>query len=98
MQAPDVVAAGTRPQRGVLDQFTADALFVDTHRQDLVRRYPDQWIAVHQGEIVVAAGEIEELPGQIERAGLPAGHVYREFLSSEDEVPILSSRARAVVP
>ena len=89
MHAPDLVAAGTEPQRGVLDQFTADALFVDSHRQDLLRRYPDQWIAVHQGEVVATAGEIEDLLGQVERAGLPAGHVYREFQSSDDELLIL---------
>jgi hypothetical protein len=73
-----------------LDRFTADMLYVEDNREDLLRRYPEQWIAVYGREVVAAADELDTLLGQLQQRGIAPGLAYREHLSARDEQLILS--------
>jgi hypothetical protein len=72
-----------------LDRFTQDALYLDRRRQELLERYPDQWVAIYQQTVVGAAKNPERLVRQLERKGIPSGQTYWEYLSTKDELLIV---------
>ena len=72
-----------------LARFTADAIWVDDHREELLKQYPDQWIAVYNQQVVGSAAEIEELVEQLERDGFPPNHIFTEYLTDEEDILIL---------
>jgi hypothetical protein len=72
-----------------LDRFRQDMLFLDGHRDELLRRYPERWVAVYNGEVVGAAKDPKRLIRQLERKGIPPGEVYREYLTDREELLIL---------
>jgi hypothetical protein len=74
-----------------LERYRVDADYFDAHRSELLLRYPEQWVAVYNQEVVGAAGDIEELVKQLERKGIRPGRTYREFLTEKDEFLILST-------
>jgi hypothetical protein len=43
-----------------LDRFRQDMLFLDGHRDELLRRYPERWVAVYNGEVVGAAKDLSD--------------------------------------
>jgi hypothetical protein len=64
-------------------------LFLDKHRDELLQRYPERWVAVYNGEVVGAAKDPKRLIRQLERKGIPPGEVYREYLTDREELLIL---------
>ena len=44
--------------------------FWHEHVQELLRRYPDQLVAVQNGEVVAASGDLLDLVSQLEAKGL----------------------------
>jgi hypothetical protein len=84
-------------QHGV-ERFTRDGLYLDQHRQELLERYPDQWVAVYNQEVVGAAKDPKQLVRQLKRRGIPPGETYWERLSTEEEVWILAVSVGARIP
>jgi hypothetical protein len=74
-----------------LERFEQDGEYVQEHRQDLLRQYPDMCVAVYNQQVVGAAKTIDELVTQLKEAGLVPGHVYHEYLSYEEDLLILAS-------
>jgi hypothetical protein len=60
-------------------QFQADHAWVDQHWEMLLARYPDQWIAVRNGQVIASDPELE---GLLTSMPDPA-HTCVEFISSE---------------
>ncbi len=54
-----------------LDRFTADALYVQEHRQELLQKYPERRIAVYNQEVIGAAKNLPGLLKQVKRRGIP---------------------------
>jgi hypothetical protein len=76
-----------------LDRFTADAEYFDAHRQALLARYPEQWVAVFGQEVVATAKDLKRLIAQLERKGIPPAQAYRAYLTDREEMLILASIA-----
>ncbi len=74
-----------------LARFTADMAYVDQHRQELLRQYPDRWVAVYNEHVVGAAKDLKKLIKHLERKGITPGHVYREYLTDKEDLLILPS-------
>ena len=79
----------TREIRKELDCFRNDALYFNTHRDEFLARYPEQWVAVYREQVVAVAGELSELFHQIDANGAPRGRVYIEYACDDDEDRVL---------
>lgn len=77
--------------RQELERFHADADYFDRHRQELLQRYPERWVAVYNQEVVASAKDIKRLVRQLERKGIQPGRTYREYLTAKEELLILLS-------
>ena len=58
------------------EQFREDALYLDEHREELLGRYPEKWVAVYNRQVVAAAKDLYLIPKK-------AGH-YRLFCPDHD--------------
>jgi len=69
----------------ILAKFRAyerDSRCLYSRREELRDRYPDQWVAVHDGH-VYHASSVDDLIQVLRRAGLESGTIPREFLPRE---------------
>lgn len=76
-----------------LERFGQDAQYFQEHREELLARYPDRWVAVYHQQVVGAAKRQPRLIAQLERKSIPPGRVYREYLSTKEELWILPADA-----
>jgi len=72
-----------------LERYRRDALYFDRHRADLLKRYPERWVAIYNEQIVGAAKDLKRLILLLEKKGLSPGQVYRGHLSAKEELLIL---------
>lgn len=77
-----------------LEQHRQDAEYFQQHRQELLDRYPERWVAIYNQEVVGAAKDQRRLLRQLERKGIPAGRVFREYLTDKEELLILPKTGR----
>lgn len=75
-----------------LERYRTDALYFEQHRPDLLRRYPDRWIAVYNQAIVGTAKRLPHLLKTLDKRGLPRGQVFIEHLSPKEDLLILPCR------
>jgi hypothetical protein len=69
-----------------LERYRTDALYFEQHRQELLRRYPEHWIAVYDQDIVGIAKRLPRLLQKLEKQGLPRGQVFIEHVSSKEDL------------
>jgi Family of unknown function (DUF5678) len=72
-----------------LRRFRNDALYYEAHREELLQKYPEQWIAVLNEEIVGADADFDGLLQQLDKKGVPAERVFIEHATRKDELLIL---------
>lgn len=72
-----------------LDRYRDDALYLEENRAELLRRYPERWIAIYNRQVVGAAKDPGRLIRQLDRKGIPPGDVVREYLTEKEDVLIL---------
>lgn len=75
-----------------LERSRADALFFQAHREELLDQYAERWVAVYEQHVVATADRLPQLLKRIDRAGLPRGRVFIEFLSTKEDLLILGAR------
>jgi len=61
--------------------------FIESHRKELLQRYPDQWIAVYKRDIVEVDKELRRLVRKLRTSGAPLKYIALEHLKSE-EIPV----------
>jgi len=66
-----------------LERHRRDAEYFQAHRQELLERYPERWVAVYNQEVVAAAKDQKRLLRQLERRGVPSGRVFRDNLTDK---------------
>ena len=74
---------------GQFQRFTRDTQYYEAHQQELLSRYPDQWIAIYNEQVVAAAQDPGRLLDELVQRGIPVEHALVEHLSSDEEVWIL---------
>ncbi len=50
-------------------QYEADWKFADAHREELRRRYPDQWVGIRHQKVLTHADTAEEVLSALDAAG-----------------------------
>lgn len=74
-----------------LERYRNDALYFEQHREELLKKYPECWIAVFEGDLVGTAKGLPQLLKHLDKRGLPQGRVFIEHLSTKEDLLILIS-------
>ncbi len=77
-------------RRADLERFRKDTQYFEAHREELVKRYPDQWVSIFDEQVVAASADLEEVLAQKRAKGVPPGKGLVEYVTAKDEVLILS--------
>lgn len=72
-----------------MERYRADARYFEEHRAEFLERYPDQWVAVYNQEVVGATKDVKRLVKQLERKNIRPGRTYCEYLTDKEELLIL---------
>lgn len=70
-------------------QFKEDGKFVRLHFVELVKQYPEQWIAVYRGKVVAADKELQALASKLRLEGFPLSRVVLEYMTEKKVVRVL---------
>jgi hypothetical protein len=77
------------PLEKEIERFRKDGEYLEEHRKELLEQYPEQWVAIFNGEVVAAAEDHEELLDQLEANRIPVGQARREYLTRSEDILIL---------
>ncbi len=74
-----------------LQRFQRDIDYYEAHREELLDRYPEQWVAVFNEQVVSTAPTVEQVLRGLSAKGVPPGQGLVEHLTRHDELLILAS-------
>ena len=74
-----------------LQRFQRDIDYYEGHREELLDRYPEQWVAIFNEQVVDTAPTIEQVLIGLRAKGVPPGQGLVEHLTRHDELLILAS-------
>ncbi|MEE9116254.1 MAG: DUF5678 domain-containing protein, partial [Thermoplasmata archaeon] len=57
---------------------------LDSRREELRKRYPDQFVAVTEHDVVAVAKTMKKLLAELKKKGLESGDVSIEFMTAKD--------------
>ena len=72
-----------------LERYREDAQYFEEHQEQLLVRYPEKWVAIHNRQVVGAAKDLRRLIAQLQRKGIPPADTYRQYLSTKEDLLIL---------
>ena len=64
-----------------LRAFRKDARVLSSKRAHLISQYPDQWVGIHQSQVVVSGGTLDSVVEQLDALGIPRGRAIVRFIS-----------------
>ena len=69
----------------------AEKLFkrLDAERKELVKIYPDQWVAMSEDGVVAAADTMDEMFRLVREKGIRTEDVYHDYMNTKPETWIL---------
>ena len=71
------------------ERAEAEQAFWDSHYSELLSKYPDQFVAVHDGEVVATAFDLRDLVRDLEALGLQPSDVWIEFMRATHRTVLL---------
>ena len=72
-----------------LQAFGKTAKLLSSRYPRMVERYPDQWIALHSGEVRAHGDSLDAVLQQIDAMGLSRDQVIVRFIDKEPRIMIL---------
>jgi len=54
-----------------MEQFTKDNIFVDKHREEWLKLYPDKWVAVFKEELIGVDSNLDKLQKLVAEKNIP---------------------------
>jgi hypothetical protein len=72
-----------------LQRFKKDTAYYEAHHEELLKKYPEQWVAILDQKVVGASPDYEKLLNEVQAKGYSVGQVLFEHLTSSDELLIL---------
>lgn len=80
---------GLRQVGTELKQFTSRHRFLDARREELTRRYPNQWVCLTSNGTIVSGHNIDELLEKLERKKLSRQGAAIKLMTTEPKRMIL---------
>jgi len=72
-----------------LRRFSDDVRCLQSMRQDLLRQYVGNWVAVYEGSVIAHARTIEELWKQLSENGISGNEAAIDFMAKERKAMLL---------
>jgi len=72
-----------------LERYQEARAFLSQQRVRLTRQYPNQWVAIHRGKLVMHSPRLTDVKRKIRQLGFHRSHVLVEFLTEERQSYIL---------
>ena len=72
-----------------LRRFERDIDYYQAHRDELLRKYPEQWVAIFDQQVAGADPDVDRLLEKLEARGVPKEKAVVERVSSQDDLLIL---------
>jgi hypothetical protein len=69
--------------REELSRFSKDVNLLALRRRELIKQYPNKWVAFYSGEVISIAENLNDLLRGIDKKGLPRDTVVVQHLSIE---------------
>ena len=63
-----------------LDQFHDDSAWFEEHYNELVAKYPGQWVAIHHEKLVAASHNLRDLMVNMKASQQPFDDIYFKFV------------------
>jgi len=82
-------AGGERVIEYKLRRFISDVRFMQSIRQDLLRDYMEQWVAVYDGALIGNAKHLEELLRQLSDKDIHHNEAVIEYMAKERKAMLL---------
>ena len=74
-----------------LQRFKKDTAYYEAHHDELLEKYPDQWVAIFNQQVVGASPDYEQLLADVEEKGLPIERAVFKHLTQKEEFWILQT-------
>lgn len=72
-----------------LRRFRRDVDYYRAHQAQLLKQYPEQWVAIFNEQVVGTDPDYDRLLDEVEAKGISVGRVFIERLTTKDELLIL---------
>ena len=72
-----------------LQRFKKDTAYYEEHREELLKKYPDRWVAIYDEQLVGAAKVLNRLIAQLQKKGVPRGRAFVEYVTEKEDLLIL---------
>ncbi len=72
-----------------LQRFQRDIDYYQAHQEELLRQYPEQWVAIFNEHVVGTAPELDQLLTEVKQKGVPVGRSLVEHVTTKDDLLIL---------
>jgi hypothetical protein len=83
--------AATEEDLAELKRFERDSDYLEAHYDELLDRYPEQWVAILDEKVVGTASELRQLLDELQGRDVPLERVLVEHLTRNDDILILPS-------
>lgn len=75
--------------QAAIDRFHQDGQYFDGHYEELLRQYPEQWVAILDEQVVGADLDFEGLLRILEEKNLPLEQTFIDRVTAQTDVLIL---------
>lgn len=72
-----------------LNAYAIDARLLSSNSQRLIAKYPNQWIAVYQGDVRATADTLEALLDELKKRSIPADKAIVRYIEDNPRIMIL---------
>ena len=70
-------------------QYQRDIEYAETRHEELLRQYPEQWVAILNEEVVGSDSDVYRLINQLRKRGIPTEWSVLRHLTEHEELLIL---------
>ena len=71
------------------DEFRRNTDYLESNYAELVKQYPNQWVAIHEGSIVAVGTALKSVQRKLDRKGIGRSNAIIEFLDKEPRILIV---------
>jgi len=72
-----------------MERFRKDASYYEERREELLKKYPDRWVAIYNEQVVGTAKDLNRLITQLQKKEIPQGRAFVEFVTEKEDLLIL---------
>ena len=74
-----------------LERFKKDTAYYEAQHEELLKKYPEQWVAIIDQQVVGASQDYELLLTKLQEKGVPIERTLFKHLTQKEELWILKS-------